>query len=147
MSIQRLTLLSQLCASVVSMHRTTKVGLAIMVDLVALPVCFLIAMILRGGDFQLAKQFGPGSYLLVAVLTIAAFWLSDLYRAVIRFIDHRLLTLTGLALAIAVLCAYLTLVLLNEARFPRSALAIRAPQGARDALFLVSELKVSYPQG
>ena len=106
------------------MHRTTKVGLAIMVDLVALPVCFLIAMILRGGDFQLAKQFGPGSYLLVAVLTIAAFWLSDLYRAVIRFIDHRLLTLTGLALAIAVLCAYLTLVLLNEARFPRSALAI-----------------------
>lgn len=106
------------------MHRTTKVGLAIGVDLVALPVCFLIAMILRGGDLQLAKQFGAASYLLVAVLTIAAFWLSDLYRAVIRFIDHRLLTLTGLALAIAVLCAYLTLVLLNEARFPRSALAI-----------------------
>lgn len=124
MSIQRHSLLSQLCASIVSMHRTAKVGLAIVVDLVALPVCFLIAMILRGGDLQLAKQFGPGSYLLVAVLTIAAFWLSDLYRAVIRFIDHRLLTLTGLALAIAVLCAYLTLVVLNEARFPRSALAI-----------------------
>ncbi|WP_229491398.1 nucleoside-diphosphate sugar epimerase/dehydratase [Massilia sp. HP4] len=106
------------------MHRTAKVGLAVVVDLVALPACFLIAMILRGGDLQLAKQFGPGSYLLVAVLTIAAFWLSDLYRAVIRFIDHRLLTLTGLALAIAVLCAYLTLVILNEARFPRSALAI-----------------------
>ena len=106
------------------MHRTTKVGLAIVVDLVALPICFLIAMILRGGDLYLASQFGPGSYLLVAVLTIGAFWLSDLYRAVIRFIDHRLLTLTGLALAIAVLCAYLTLVFLNEARFPRSALAI-----------------------
>ncbi|WP_422802337.1 polysaccharide biosynthesis protein [Telluria beijingensis] len=106
------------------MHRTAKVGLAIVADLVALPACFLIAMILRGGDLQLAKQFGPGSYLLVAVLTIAAFWLSDLYRAVIRFIDHRLLTLTGLALAIAILCAYLTLVFLNEARFPRSALAI-----------------------
>jgi len=106
------------------MHRTTKAALAIAVDLVALPACFLIAMILRGGDLQLAKQFGPGSYLLVAALTIAAFWLSDLYRAVIRFIDHRLLTLTGLALGIAVLCAYLTLVFLNEARFPRSALAI-----------------------
>lgn len=124
MSIQRHSPFSQLCASIVSMHRTAKVGLAVVVDLVALPVCFLIAMILRGGDLQLAKQFGPGSYLLVAVLTIAAFWLSDLYRAVIRFIDHRLLTLTGLALAIAVLCAYLTLVILNEARFPRSALAI-----------------------
>jgi len=124
MSIQRYSLFSQLCASVVSLHRTAKVGLAIAVDLVALPICFLIAMILRGGDLQLAKQFGPGSYLLVAVLTIAAFWLSDLYRAVIRFIDHRLLTLTGFALAIAVLCAYLTLVMLDEARFPRSALAI-----------------------
>ena len=124
MSIQRHSPFSQLCASIVSLHRAAKVGLAVAVDLVALPVCFLIAMILRGGDLQLAKQFGPGSYLLVAVLTIAAFWLSDLYRAVIRFIDHRLLTLTGLALAIAVLCAYLTLVILNEARFPRSALAI-----------------------
>lgn len=124
MSIQRYSLSHQLCARIVSMHRTTKAALAIAVDLVALPACFLIAMILRGGDLQLAKQFGPGSYLLVAALTIAAFWLSDLYRAVIRFIDHRLLTLTGLALGIAVLCAYLTLVFLNEARFPRSALAI-----------------------
>ena len=124
MSIQRHTLSHQFCARIVSMHRTAKAALAIAVDLVALPMCFLIAMILRGGDLQLAKQFSPGSYLLVAVLTIAAFWLSDLYRAVIRFIDHRLLTLTGLALGIAVLCAYLTLVSLNEARFPRSALAI-----------------------
>jgi FlaA1/EpsC-like NDP-sugar epimerase len=64
------------------------------------------------------------SYLLVAILTIGAFWLSDLYRAVIRYIDHRLLILTGLALAIAVLGAYLALVLADEAHFPRSALAI-----------------------
>ena len=124
MSIQRSSLTSQLCARIIAMHRTTKVGLTIMADLIALPICFLIAMILRGGDFHLANQFDIDSYLLVAVLTIGAFWLSDLYRAVIRFIDHRLLTLTGLALAIAVLCAYLTLVALNEARFPRSALAI-----------------------
>ncbi|MDN4039561.1 nucleoside-diphosphate sugar epimerase/dehydratase [Massilia sp. YIM B02443] len=62
--------------------------------------------------------------MLVAVLTIGAFWLSDLYRAVIRYIDHRLLMLTGLALAIAVLGAYLALVMADEARFPRSALAI-----------------------
>lgn len=106
------------------MHRTTKVGLAIIADLIALPFCFLVAMILRGGDLHLAKQFDAGSYLLVALLTIGAFWVSNLYRAVIRYIDHRLLTLTGLALAIAVLGAYLTLVLFREARFPRSALAI-----------------------
>jgi len=124
MSIQRSSLPSQFCARIIAMHRTTKVGLTIMADLIALPICFLIAMILRGGDFHLANQFDIDSYLLVAILTIGAFWLSDLYRAVIRFIDHRLLTLTGLALAIAVLCAYLALVVLNEARFPRSALAI-----------------------
>jgi FlaA1/EpsC-like NDP-sugar epimerase len=124
MSIQRPSLSSQLCARIIAMHRTSKVGLTIMADLIALPICFLIAMILRGGDLRLANQFGLDSYLLVAVLTIGAFWLSDLYRAVIRFIDHRLLTLTGLALAIAILCAYLTLVVLDEARFPRSALAI-----------------------
>ena len=106
------------------MHRTTKVGLTIMADLIALPICFLIAMTLRGGDLHLANQFGVDSYLLVAVLTIGAFWLSDLYRAVIRFIDHRLLTLTGFALAVAILFAYLTLVILDEPRFPRSALAI-----------------------
>jgi FlaA1/EpsC-like NDP-sugar epimerase len=124
MSIQRLSLPRQLCARVVSLHRTSKVGLAILADMIALPLCFLIAMILRGGDLQLAKQFDAASYMLVALLTIGAFWLSDLYRAVIRFIDHRLLILTGLALAIAVLGACLTLVVLDEARLPRSALAI-----------------------
>lgn len=128
MSIQRLSLPSQLCARIcariVCLHRTSKVGLAILADLIALPLCFLIAMILRGGDLQLAKQFDAASYMLVAILTIGAFWLSDLYRAVIRYIDHRLLMLTGLALAIAVLGAYLALVLADEARFPRSALAI-----------------------
>ena len=66
MSIQRPSLSRQLCARIVSMHRTTKVGLAIIADLIALPFCFLVAMILRGGDLHLAKQFDAGSYLLVA---------------------------------------------------------------------------------
>jgi len=106
------------------MHRTSKVSLAILADLAALPLCFLIAMILRGGDLQLAKQFDAAPYMLVAAFTIGAFWLSDLYRAVIRFIDYRLFMLTGLALAIAALGAYLALALMNEALFPRSAFAI-----------------------
>ncbi|WP_296944883.1 nucleoside-diphosphate sugar epimerase/dehydratase [uncultured Massilia sp.] len=96
----------------------------VMTDLVALPFCFLIAMLLRGGDLKLASHFGPASYVLVAVLTIAAFSVSDLYRAVIRFIDQRLLSVTGIALAIAILCAYLATFLIREERFPRSALAI-----------------------
>lgn len=124
MSISSRSVFGVLCARLVSMRRATKIGMMVAADLAALPLCFLIAMILRGGDLKLAAQFGPASYLLVAVLTIAAFSLSDLYRAVIRFIDHRLLSVTGLALAIAIFGAYITLIAINDARFPRSALAI-----------------------
>jgi FlaA1/EpsC-like NDP-sugar epimerase len=108
----------------VSLHRTTKIAMMITADLVALPCCFLVAMLLRGGDLRLASHFGPASYVLVAVVTIAAFSISDLYRAVIRFIDQRLLSVTGFALAVAILCAYIVMFAINEQRFPRSALAI-----------------------
>jgi len=117
-------LISQLRARMVSMNRTSKIALMVVADLLALPVCFLIAMILRGGDLQLARNYGPASYVLVAVVTIAAFSMSDLYRAVIRFIDQRLLSFTGAALAFAILCVYVVLIIMNEPRFPRSALAI-----------------------
>jgi len=116
--------ITQFCTDMVSMHRTAKIALMVGVDLLALPFCFLIAMMLRVGDFGLAMNYGPASYLMVAVVTIAAFSMSDLYRAVIRFIDQRLLTVTGLALGLAVLCVYCVLLLLNDEQFPRSALAI-----------------------
>jgi FlaA1/EpsC-like NDP-sugar epimerase len=108
----------------VSLHRRTKIAMMITADLIALPFCFLVAMLLRGGDLKLASHFGPASYVLVAVVTIAAFSVSDLYRAVIRFIDQRLLSVTGFALAVAILCAYIVMFAINEERFPRSALAI-----------------------
>ena len=116
--------LAQLCTDMVSMNRTAKMGLMISVDLVALPFCCLIAMLLRLGDLSLAASYGALSYLLVALVTIAAFSLSDLYRAVIRFIDQRLLAVTGLALFGAVLAVYFVLLLITDERFPRSALAI-----------------------
>jgi FlaA1/EpsC-like NDP-sugar epimerase len=108
----------------VSLHRTSKIALMVCIDLVALPLCFLIAILLRGGDIKIAANYGVTSYLIVALVTIAAFSMSDLYRAVIRFIDGRLLSATGLTLAIAVLCAYVVLFAINDAMFPRSALAI-----------------------
>lgn len=117
-------LIVQFCAGMISLHRTTKIALMVALDLVALPFCFLISMLLRGGDLKLAMHYGPASYALVALVTIAALSMSDLYRAVIRFIDQRLLSVTGLALAIAVLCAYVVLFAINEEGFPRSALAI-----------------------
>jgi FlaA1/EpsC-like NDP-sugar epimerase len=124
MSILTTRVLIQFCASMVSLHRTAKIALMIVIDLVALPLCFLVAMLLRGGDMKLASHYGPASYIIVALVTIAAFSMSDLYRAVIRFIDGRLLSATGLTLGIAVLCAYVVLFAINDAMFPRSALAI-----------------------
>ena len=124
MSIQSRRIFSVLCARLVQMNRRTKVTLMVAADLVMLPLCFLIAMILRGGDLKLAMEFGPGSYFLIAALTVVAFSMADLYRAVIRFIDQRLLSMSGLSLAIAIFCAYLALLALNEISFPRSALTI-----------------------
>ena len=124
MSTSPTSMISQFCADMVSMHRTAKIALMVGVDLLALPFCFLIAMLLRVGDLSLAMHYGLASYLVVALVTIAAFSLSDLYRAVIRFIDQRLLAATGLALGLAVLCVYLVLLAINDEGFPRSALAI-----------------------
>jgi FlaA1/EpsC-like NDP-sugar epimerase len=124
MSMPNIRSVSQLCAEMVSMHRTTKIAVMVAVDLLALPFCILIAMLLRVGDLSLATRYGPSSYLLVAVVTIAAFSMSDLYRAVIRFIDQRMLAVTGLTLGLAVICVYVVLFAINDEKFPRSVLAI-----------------------
>ena len=117
-------MIAQFCSDMVALNRTAKIALMVGVDLLALPFCFLIAMLLRVGDLSLASHYGAASYLVVAAVTVAAFSMSDLYRAVIRFIDQRLLAVTGLTLATAVLAAYFLLMVLNDEKFPRSALAI-----------------------
>ncbi len=117
-------MLGQLCSALVSMNRTVKIALMVSVDLAALPLCFLTALLLRVGDLHLAARVGMLSYLVAAVVTIAALSMSDLYRAVIRFIDQRMLIGTGLALGVAVLSLYAVLPALNDVHFPRSALAI-----------------------
>ncbi len=116
--------LAQFCTDMVSLNRNAKIALMVGVDLLALPFCIMIAMLLRVGDLSMALNYGVASYLVVAVVTVGAFSMSDLYRAVIRFIDQRLLTVTGLTLALAVLCVYFVLLVVNDERFPRSALAI-----------------------
>ena len=72
MSIQSRHIFSVLVARLVQMNRRAKVTLMVAADLVMLPLCFLIAMILRGGDLKLAMGFGPGSYFLIAALTVIA---------------------------------------------------------------------------
>jgi FlaA1/EpsC-like NDP-sugar epimerase len=124
MSMPKLPTVRDVCAKMVSMHRTMKIAIMVAVDLVALPFCILIAMLLRVGDLSLATYYGPLSYFLVAVVTIAAFSMSELYRAVIRFIDQRMLAVTGLTLGLAVVSVYVVLFAINDEKLPRSVLAI-----------------------
>jgi FlaA1/EpsC-like NDP-sugar epimerase len=115
---------TKMCQKMVSLPRAAKIMLMVTVDLIALPFCFLMAIFLRGGDLELASRFSPFSYMLVAIVTVVSFSISDLYRAVIRFIDQRLLSVTGLSLAVAILGAYVVMFAINDRVFPRSALAI-----------------------
>jgi FlaA1/EpsC-like NDP-sugar epimerase len=108
----------------VSMDRRLKVSLMIATDFVAMPLCFLIALLLRLGDFEPAKNYGIAPLLVVGAVTIFVFTMSGLYRAVIRFIDKHLLRSTGIGLGLAVVTAYGISFLVNEQRLPRSALMI-----------------------
>ncbi|WP_194726590.1 polysaccharide biosynthesis protein [Noviherbaspirillum malthae] len=93
-------------------------------DLVALPLCFFVALMLRHGGFKAATHYDSLPYLLVLGITIPVFIKTGLYRAVIRFIDQRLLTTTGMGLAVAILCAYLVEYWVRGTQLPRTALVI-----------------------
>src|ERR687889_614626 len=86
----------------ISMNRVMKVALMLSSDLIALPLCFLIAMLLRLGDVESTMRYEPVSYVLIALITMAAFAMTGLYRAVVRFIDYRLLSAAGIGLAVVV---------------------------------------------
>ncbi|MFD2270355.1 nucleoside-diphosphate sugar epimerase/dehydratase [Undibacterium arcticum] len=81
-------------------------------------------MLLRLGDFDQTMRYGSTSYVLISVVTISAFTMSGLYRAVIRFIDYRLLAATGTGLAVVVLFAYLLSLTFDYNRLPHGAFMI-----------------------
>ena len=93
-------------------------------DLMAMPVCFLIAMLLRLGDFNAAASYGVTPYIVVGLLTVGVFIVSGLYRAVIRFIDQTLLRSSGIGLALAVVGTYAVTFFWQSPTLPRSALTI-----------------------
>lgn len=72
MTTPSLNVVSQICTSMVSMHRTAKLALMLAIDLVALPCCFLIAILLRQGGLTQASQYGPEPVLLAAAASVAA---------------------------------------------------------------------------
>jgi FlaA1/EpsC-like NDP-sugar epimerase len=106
------------------MDRRAKIALMLVSDLVAMPICFFIAMLLRLGDLQSTVRYGITPHIVVGLVTIVVFVKSDLYRAVIRFIDKHLLKSAGIGLGLAVATAYVISFFFSEQRLPRSALMI-----------------------
>jgi FlaA1/EpsC-like NDP-sugar epimerase len=106
------------------MNRFTKVALMLAADLASLPLCFMVAMLLRIGNFDFARPYGIAPYILAAVVTIAVFALTGLYGAIIRFIDHSLLIVAGIGLAAAVMFTYLLSYYFNYQGLPSNAFMI-----------------------
>ncbi len=113
-----------LSKKLVLLSRPKKVALMLACDIVAIPLCFLAAMLLRLGDLGNTVSYGVFPYVIMTVVTIAIFYLSGLYRAVIRFIDKYLLSKAGASLAAVVLSTYFLSMALNDVRLPRTALMI-----------------------
>jgi FlaA1/EpsC-like NDP-sugar epimerase len=124
MPIPRPSIAVRISQHLVSMDRRAKIALMLVSDLVAMPICFFIAMLLRLGDLQSTVRYGITPHIVVGLVTIVVFVKSDLYRAVIRFIDKHLLKSAGIGLGLAVATAYVISFFFSEQRLPRSALMI-----------------------
>ena len=106
------------------MSRRAKIALMLAADVTALPICFMLAILLRTGDPNAVLIHGVAPYLFVTAVTIAAFAFTGLYGAVIRFINQSVLTSAGLSLVLAVACIYLLSSHFRYTEIPRNTLAI-----------------------
>lgn len=93
-------------------------------DLLALPLCFALALFLRAGNSELLVQYGMAPPLIIAACTIPVFSLSGLYRTVVRYFDLKVLWTTGISLACLVGLTYALSFLVHLDRLPRSGLLI-----------------------
>ena len=102
----------------------TKMRIMLGFDAVALPLCMLTAVMLRLGSFFDALDTALGVQVLLGLLTLPVLAVAGLYRAVVRYIDLRVLVAAGAALAAVVLTVYAIAFVLQMQMLPRSALLI-----------------------
>lgn len=107
-----------------SLSRRQKIVLMIAADLLALPLCFTLALLLRAGNDELILQYGALPPLFIAACTIPVFSFSGLYRTVVRFIDLKVLWVAGVSLAALVALTYGVSFVTNDSRLPRAGLLI-----------------------
>ncbi|QEZ45139.1 polysaccharide biosynthesis protein [Cupriavidus oxalaticus] len=93
-------------------------------DLVALPLCFTLALFLRAGNLDLILQYGVTPAAVIAICTIPVFSFSGLYRTVVRYFDLKVLWITGASLACLIILTYALSFLVNFGRLPRTGVLI-----------------------
>lgn len=108
----------------VNLKRPAKIALMVATDAIALPLCFLIALALRLGTFDVLHIKWAVFALLMTVLALVFYVRAGLYGAVIRFIELRVVLTIGLGLGFVVMAAYLVMLFLGQRGIPRTSLAI-----------------------
>lgn len=93
-------------------------------DALFLCACMLLAVALRLGSLETALATAPHLQVSFALMTLPVLWWAGLYRAVVRYIDLRVLASASGALAIAVVLFYTLAVAVGLNAVPRSSLLI-----------------------
>jgi FlaA1/EpsC-like NDP-sugar epimerase len=117
-------MMSLLSMQLSQLPRRVKIAMMISTDLIALPLCFTLALLLRSGNLELVQQYGYAPALVIAACTIPVFSLSGLYRTVVRYIDLKVLWVSGLSLACLVGLTYGLSYVVNIGGLPRAGLLI-----------------------
>ena len=91
-------------------------------DAVALPLCMLAAVTLRFGSLEEALATALAVQLILGLSTIPVLALAGLYRALVRYIDLRVLVAAGASLGAVVAVVYLFAVAFHVQVLPRSSL-------------------------
>jgi FlaA1/EpsC-like NDP-sugar epimerase len=114
----------RLLSRLASINRLVKILMMVSADLIALPLCFMVAMLLRVGSVDFMLRYGLAPNILISLITVPVFAMTGLYGAVLRFIDHCLLTAAGIGLALVVALTFLLSSFFNYKSLPHSALMI-----------------------
>ncbi|MEQ1806132.1 MAG: polysaccharide biosynthesis protein, partial [Burkholderiaceae bacterium] len=102
----------------------TKVWVMIGGDALFLPMCMIASVAFRLGSLEAALDTSLSAQLTLALLTLPVLGLAGLYRAVLRYIDLRVLVAASSALAAVVLLVFALALMFQIQTLPRSALLI-----------------------
>lgn len=117
-------MLLRLRSGLLALSRPQKIAVMVLADLIALPLCLVLAFYLRLGDPAITYRYGITAPVFMALATIPVFYLMGLYRNVVRFIDISVVKAAALGPAILAVITYFVTQAATSSAPPRSSLFI-----------------------